>query len=237
MRAIAEAGYYVMSFDARGHGESDWSPTGDYSLESMVSDLKIVLSRVPRLPVLIGASLGGIVSLLAIGESHEAIARALVLVDVAPTISAQGSERIMAFMRARPDGFASLEEVADAIAAYNHHRPRPTDLSGLSHNVRMVNGRFFWHWDPAFLSSRRYEPEPFRSRNEAAAREVQIPTLLVRGGSSDLITREHVDHFFRALPSAEYQEVAGAGHMVAGDRNDSFNATVIEFLNRLEPTR
>jgi pimeloyl-ACP methyl ester carboxylesterase len=235
MRAMASAGYYVVSYDARGHGESDWSPDGDYSIDTLAMDLRAVLLRVPRRPALIGASLGGITSLIALGDSEEPIARALVLVDVAPTISSSGSARILAFMRSRPEGYATMEEVADAIAAYNPHRPRQKHLDGLAHNLRIVDGRFFWHWDPAFLDTRSYVPEVFKSRNEEAARRVLVPTLLVRGASSDLITQEHVDRFLKIIPAAEFSEVEGAGHMVAGDRNDSFNETVLGFLRRVDP--
>jgi pimeloyl-ACP methyl ester carboxylesterase len=69
--------------------------------------------------VLVGASLGGVASLLAIGEAPRPW-RGLVLVDVAPTIEAAGTAPTGDFVTANLEhGFGSLEEVADAIAAYN----------------------------------------------------------------------------------------------------------------------
>src|SRR5690606_40599381 len=120
----------------------------------------------PRPPVLVGASLGGLASLVAVAESgeQERTARALVLVDVAHRIEDEGRDRIGAFMTGHLDGFASLEEAADAIAAYNPHRPRPKDLSGLAKNLRQrEDGRWVWHWDPAFVQGQRGSADETRS--------------------------------------------------------------------------
>ena len=161
------------------------------------------------------------------------------LVDVAPTMEEQGKERIGEFMRANTfTGFASLDEVADAIAVYNPHRPRPTDLSGLQKNVRLKeDGRWYWHWDPRFMSQ---SPDETRSsfastdRLKDAARSLTIPTLLVRGRVSDLLSEEGAQELLELVPHAEYANVAGAGHMVAGDRNDLFNDAIVGFLERLK---
>ena len=137
------------------------------------------------------------------------------------------------------DGFASLEEVADAVAAYNPHRPRPTDLSGLRKNVRLRDdGRWYWHWDPAFLlGGRRDEPRSVRNedRLEDAARAITVPTLLVRGRQSDVLSEAGAWHLVELVPHSRYVDVGGAGHMVAGDRNDAFNDAVVEFLRQELP--
>jgi pimeloyl-ACP methyl ester carboxylesterase len=54
-----------------------------------------------------------------------------------------------------------------------------------------------------------------------------VPTLLVRGGSSDVVTREAVEVLLQLLPHARYVDVAEASHMVAGDRNNVFSAAVL----------
>ncbi len=157
---FAAAGWTTVAIDARGHGDSAWASDGDYSMDALVGDLAAVVSQLDVTPVLVGASMGGITSLLAVGESAVR-AGALVLVDVAPQVEAAGVQRILDFMASAPDGFASLEEVADAIASYNPHRPRPSNLDGLRKNVRQWDdGRWHWHWDPAFLSVR---DEPSRA--------------------------------------------------------------------------
>ncbi|MFZ4602861.1 MAG: alpha/beta fold hydrolase [Caulobacterales bacterium] len=231
---IAMRGYRAVSLDARGHGESDWAPDGDYGLEALAGDLADVLDALAAPAVLVGASLGGLSSLTLAGSNRAAQVRGLVLVDVTPRLNPEGVERITAFMRANPNGFASLDAVADAVAVYNPHRPRPQDPSGLRRNLRERDGRFYWHWDPAFLTStHRPDPGPAEAALYAAARRVIVPTLLVRGRESDLVRPEEAMHFQALMPHADYVDVAGAGHMVAGDDNDAFASAVFAFLERL----
>jgi len=233
-------GWYAVSLDLRGHGDSEWAPDGDYSVEAFASDLIEVCRTLGR-PAMIGASLGGTSSLLALGRTaDEPCGRALVMVDIAPHIEVSGADRILTFMRTNMEqGFASLDEVADAVHAYNPHRPRPTDLSGLRKNVRQrADGRWYWHWDPAFMSIRPVDDESRTRAHRAeflddAARSLTVPTLLVRGRQSDLLSEEGAQQFLRTVPHAEYADVGGAGHMVAGDRNDAFNDAVVSFLDRV----
>ena len=237
MRELLAEGYQVISLDTRGHGDSDWSPEGDYGLESLAADLKAVIATLPVPPALVGASLGGATGLFAVGNSTEKIASALVLVDIVPRPDPAGSERIRNFMRSRPDGFATLEEAADAVAAYNPHRPRPKDTTGLMKNLRLrSDGRLHWHWDPRIVQTpTRLEPPQFVGPLLDAARRVRTPTLLVRGLMSDVVSEAGVVELAQALPGLEVCDVAEAGHMVAGDRNDAFNRGVSTFLRRHLP--
>lgn len=232
---LGAAGFHAVAFDARGHGDSDWAPDGQYGQDLMVEDLKCVVAALGhRRPVLVGASMGGGTSLVAAGEDH-VDATALVLVDIGPRIEADGVDRIQAFMRQKPDGFASLEEVADAIASYQPHRSRPRNLDGLAKNVRLgADGKYHWHWDPRYRSG-RHELMKRQARLEACSRALSLPTLLVRGGLSDLLSEEGAQAFLALCPHSEYVNVTGAGHMVAGDRNDIFATAVIEFLQRTVP--
>jgi non-heme chloroperoxidase len=185
-------------------------------------------------PILVGASMGGGTSLLAIGTG-KLDAAALVLVDMAPKIEPAGSRRIQEFMNQKPDGFDSLEEVAEAIANYQPHRKRPRNLDGLAKNVRLgANGKYVWHWDPA----RRLTRGPnsvYRQQLHECADTLTLPTLLVRGGLSDVLSEEGAQSFLAQCPHAEYVSVENAAHMVAGDRNDIFAGAVIEFLARVAP--
>lgn len=232
---LAAAGFRVVAYDARGHGDSDWAPDGRYSQDAMIEDLVHLIAALgdPR-PALVGASMGGGTSLVAIGEDH-VDATALVMVDIAPRIEPEGVARIRAFMQQRPEGFDSLEDVADAIASYQPHRQRPKDLTGLAKNVRVrADGRYHWHWDPAY---RQHEPD-FRKREQrfrACAANLRLPTLLVRGGLSDVLTEAGAREFLALCPHAEYVNVQSAGHMIAGDRNDAFGNAVIDFLGRVLP--
>ncbi|MFP3902430.1 MAG: alpha/beta fold hydrolase [Acidimicrobiia bacterium] len=240
-RILVDAGWNTWSVDLRGHGDSGWADDGDYSLDAFAGDVLAVSRSLPEPPVLVGASLGGLSSLVAVAESpvQRDTARAIVLVDVAHRIEVEGRERIGAFMTGHMDGFASLEEAADAIAAYNPHRPRPTDLSGLAKNLRRrADGRWVWHWDPRFVQGRLGSADETRSsvidprRLDRAVDSLEVPTLLVRGRASDLLSEEGARDFLARVPHAEFADVAGAGHMVAGDRNEIFNRAILGFLER-----
>jgi non-heme chloroperoxidase len=137
---LAQAGCHAVALDARGHGDSQWSPSGDYDTDVMVQDLKAVIASFGgRKPVLIGASMGGITSLVAIGEC-QIEASALILVDVVPRCEPPGVARIKAFMQQRPEGFESLDEVAEAIARYQPQRRQPASRQGLLKNLRATAG-------------------------------------------------------------------------------------------------
>ena len=232
---LAAAGYYVVAFDARGHGDSGWAPDGNYGQDAMVQDLSCVVAALGnRRPVLVGASMGGGTSLVAIGEDH-VDATALILVDIAPQIDENGFNNIDAFMRQKPEGFVSLDEVAEAIGKYQSHRQRPRNLDGLAKNVRLgADGKYRWHWDPLFLTG-KLAIKHRQERLGACAARLTLPTLLVRGALSDLLTEEGARAFLELCPHSEYANVAGAAHMVAGDRNDIFGNAVIEFLSRVVP--
>jgi pimeloyl-ACP methyl ester carboxylesterase len=242
LQVLGTSGWYAVSMDLRGHGDSEWASDGAYALDDFADDV-VAVGRHLRSPVLIGASLGGISSLAALARTQDDPAgRALVLVDVAPNIEAAGAARIGAFMKEHmASGFASLEEVADAVHAYNPHRSRPRDLSGLRKNVRQrADGRWYWHWDPRFVTSRPDDPEPRAGLVradvlEAAARKLTVPVLLVRGRQSDLLSEQGARRFLELVPSAQFTDVSGAGHMVAGDKNDAFNDAVVAFLESVRP--
>src|ERR1700728_3626810 len=169
---LAAQGYYVVALDLRGHGDSDWAPDAEYGIDAQIRDLRAVVRRMPAPPVLIGASMGGLIALTTAGEAQEPAVRALVLVDVTPQVDPEGRARIIGFMRDRPEGFASVEEAADAIAAYLPHRPRPKDLSGLHRNLRLrPDGRWDWHWDPRFFATVEPDPQAAVLRYSAAARK------------------------------------------------------------------
>jgi pimeloyl-ACP methyl ester carboxylesterase len=233
---LGAAGYHVVAFDARGHSDSGWAGPEEYTADFMVEDLQCVIAGLGgKRPILVGASMGGGTSLIAIGEGT-IDAAALVLVDMAPRIAPEGTAKIQAFMNQKPEGFDSLQEVADAIANYQPHRARPRQLDGLAKNVRLgPDGKYHWHWDPARRNNRRMSD--YRDRLSDAADNLKSPTLLVRGGLSDVLTEEGAQSFLKQCPQAEYVNVKNAAHMVAGDRNDIFADSVIEFLKRTVPAQ
>lgn len=230
---LAARGHDVYTMDLRGHGDSAWPDDADYRLNAFTADLIGTVAALDITPVIVGASLGGITGLNAVG-GHPDLAAALVLVDIVVDVQQSGIDRIKNFMAAHVDGFDTLDDVADAIAAYNPDRQRTRNLGGLTKNVRQrADGRWYWHWDPRFLDgsadeSRITDPEVLT----VAARSVTAPTLLVRGGQSDVVTQEGIAKMRELIPHAEVADVSEAGHMVAGDDNQVFAAAIVDFLVR-----
>ena len=233
-RALEEAarrGYRALSLDLRGHGDSDWSPDGQYTLDRFAADVRQAIEYTGAEPIVIGASLGGIVGLL-IAASPPPLLRALVLVDIAPRVEMSGAKEVTAFMDSAPNGFDSLEQAADAVAAYLPHRPRPKDTSGLQRNLRLRDGRYYWHWDPALLQMGRNADFTGPNPLEKAACALKIPTLLIRGGRSRIVSETGVREFLEMAPHAEFVDISNAHHMVAGDANDAFNEAVFAFADK-----
>jgi len=233
---LAGAGWYAVAYDQRGHGTSDRSPTRHYEPGRFAEDLVEIASTFEQAPVVVGASLGGLAGLLAEGVLAPGLFAALVLVDITPRQEREGVDRIISFMLDRAvEGFGSLDEAADAVAAYQPHRRRPRDHSGLQKNLRLDDdGRWRWHWDPElFNRANGLHAAQQPGRFVDAASRLTLPTLLVRGKLSDLVSEETAREFLEIVPHAEFVDVSDAGHMVAGDRNDRFCDAVVGFLSGL----
>lgn len=234
--ALAANGWCAITLDARGHGDSSWCVDGDYSIERFVDDLKYVAAEIEleygQPPVVVGASLGGITALLAQGESDQKLFSALVLVDITPRIDSGGVAKILKFMRQYQQGFDSLQEAADAVARYQSHRGRSgRSVAGLRKNLREVDGRFFWHWDPKLLNHVSDLDQNVVERQKTAATKLTLPVQLVHGQMSEIVSDDTAREFLQLVPHANYVNVANAAHMVAGDNNDVFAAAVGEFLS------
>ena len=234
---LAAHGWTALALDTRGHGDSDWAADGDYQVDSLVADLRAVIATLDSPPVLVGASLGGLTSLIAEGE-RPGTARGLVLVDVTPTLEPEGTKEITDFMLSGTDGFATLDDAARAVHDYNPNRDRPPNPAGLRKNLREINGRWFWHWDPRFISreestwSDEAEIRDWSTRASLAASEITVPTFLVRGMQSRVVSEAGASELQRLIPAARRMDVSGTGHMVAGDDNDVFSAGLLDWLDR-----
>ena len=233
---IANLGFYVIAHDLRGHGESFWDSNGDYTFDAHRDDLVKIIQQLGKKANLVGASLGGMISLSLAGHEEESKhCSGLIMVDIGMRPNDEGSDRIVEFMRSGAKGFASVEEAADAVSGYLPHRERPKDISGLKKNLRLKeDGRYYWHWDPLFLTDRtgmgEVREERFKQL-ENSAKRITVPTLLVQGALSDILTNKEKEEFLNAVPHAKLAEIQQATHMVVGDKNDIFAEAIVDFLS------
>jgi len=225
------------------HGESSWSKKKNYRFDFLADDLIAIAKSFDKKPVLIGASMGGLTSIIALDRFPD-LASTLILVDVSPKLEKKGVDRIFDFMSAKPEGYASLQEVQEAIIAYLPQRknaPRGKgNVKGLQKNLRRLpNGNWGWHWDPEMLNvwmnlSDHRNPSEMSDLLNIVLRDLSIPALLVRGGMSDVVSKEIVQELLQSAPNLAYVDVKDAGHMVAGDSNDVFTEALLDFLNKVE---
>lgn len=232
---LAEKGWYVIATDARGHGDSSWSKKAEYAFDYLRQDLVFIAKKLKKKPILIGASMGGICSLAALHYFPD-LAKGLILVDVSPRIEKKGTDRIFSFMSAKPEGYDSLEEVAAAVKAYMPHRKNMGSLNGLKKNLRKLpDGKYGWHWDPKMLQVWKSKSSDVTQKATEdfltnALINLKIPTMLVRGGISDVVSLEIVEELKAIAPNMKFVDVKEAGHMVAGDSNHVFTHALLEFL-------
>ena len=231
-QVLADRGLHVVALDARGHGDSERAPAGQYTIAALARDVAAVLEQIGRPVVIIGASMGGMTGIVAAHAAGPQSVTKLVLVDVVPHYEHEGTTRIRDFMSRHVHGFDTLEQAADAIADYLPHRRRPRNLEGLQKNLRHREGRWHWHWDPAFVTSVGDDPFVDSDELEDLATRLRIPILLIRGKLSDVVSPEGVERFLATVPHAEFVELSDAGHTAAGDDNDAFSDAVVTFVTR-----
>ena len=238
---LSRQGFKAIALDLRGHGESAWASDGAYDIVDFASDLVALAAKLERKPALIGASLGGLAGLVAEGKLAPGSFASLTLVDITPQMDSGGVMRVVGFMAAHAgNGFASLEEAASIISGYLPHRPSRSPTSGLVHYLKQkADGRYYWHWDPAFIPGilRRHhqlgaDTDYGRREFSEAASRLKLPVHLIRGGSSDIVSPDAVSHFRQLVPQAEYCDITDAGHMIVGDQNDAFADAILAFLIR-----
>ena len=229
---LADEGFHVVALDSRGHGDSDRAPNANYTVDALCADTLAVLDQIGRPVILIGASMGGMTGMLVADVAGPEKVTKLVLVDVVPRYDKDGSARIRDFMASGVNGFETLEEAADAVAAYLPYRTRPRSPEGLKKNLRLRDGRWYWHWDPAFLTAPDDDRFVRMQKLEQAVVDLTIPILLIRGKLSDVVSPEGVKDFLAKVPNAEFVELSDAGHTAAGDDNDAFSDAVVQFVSR-----
>lgn len=222
--------FKTCAFDLRGHGDSDWSPNGDYRIDPFVADLVAVIEALGAPAILVGASFGGHVSLVTAAR-YPSLARALVLCDVTPWIEGEATKAMRAVMCTAAAGFASAQDAANHIDAMRGF-PSKLDANRLRKHMREdADGRLYWRWDPQFFLSQDTQDENLTELLTAATADLKAPTLLIRAEQSEIVTPQQVSKFAQMVPHARTAKVAGARHTVSAADNDRYASLILGFLD------
>jgi pimeloyl-ACP methyl ester carboxylesterase len=209
--------FRCVALDQRGHGDSEWSPVIDYRIASHVGDIEGFIDAIGlRRPILVGQSMGGLNS-IAYATRHSDRMRAMVIVDVAPEISAPGADRIRDFSSTpeldSPDAFLQRA------VKFNPIRDPAVLRRSLHYNLRETPaGKWTFKHD-----QRRRTDDAMKSFTEDRMRiasevsKIKCPTLVVRGALSDVLTDASAEKFARSLPNGRWVRVEKSGHNVQGD--------------------
>lgn len=231
-KRVAQAGYYGVAFDLRGHGDSGWAADGDYLLDAYARDVEALLAQFDRPVTLVGASRGGQAVLVG-GSRHHQRVRLIMLADVAPLMRDDGVVGIRQFFAESANGFATLDHAADTLAR-NLGQPRLGEPARLSRSMRQDEaGRWHWRWDPATGRAQFLHPPSEGQAVLAAAARVTCPVVLVRAELSHLLTDAGVAAFRRLAPQLQVVTAMGVGHMFTADRNDAFAAELLGWLAQI----
>ena len=225
--------YHVLALDQRGHGDSDWAPDGDYTLDAMVDDLDAVVSALGLDGKfhLMGHSMGGRNSFVW-ASRHPGALKSLTIVDTGPETASRGRQRIRNFQEL-PDNLDTLEEFADRIQEYTG-RTREQVLGALKYSIRQgADGKWTWKYDRVIRQGGRrdnFEPEQLWE----CWRRIDCPTLVTRGDRSDIFADETLQRMGREIADCTTVTVSNAGHLVQGDNPPEFLAAARAHLARAE---
>lgn len=224
--------YHVVALDQRGHGDSDWAPDGDYSLEAHQGDIDgFVQAQLPEKFHLIGHSMGGRNSYVWASRHPERL-KSLVIVDTGPEAAPRGRNRIQQF-RELPDEMDTLDEFAQRVQDYTG-RSREQTLGALKYSIRQrADGKWTWKYDKLLRTpGQRSLTWSSEQLWECVAR-ITCPTLVVRGGDSDIFAEATMLRMQEVIPNCTTVTVPRAGHLVAGDNPVDFLVAVRELLGPL----
>ncbi|MFM9976957.1 MAG: alpha/beta fold hydrolase [Sphingomonadaceae bacterium] len=231
--ALAEAGRYAICVDLRGHGDSAHSPDGQYGLGAYIGDLRAILAALPNRAVVVTAGLGALIAMAAVGEGAPDLVSGLALVDANIWVEQAVAARMGQALESRTMEFDDPSKIVDAIAAAHPSEPRPVTDRIMAAYARRDDGRFYWRGDPKALASGSL-PD-FEARLTAAAARLVCPVTLIRGSLNATVSSAVTEKLQALIRGAEIAEIEGAGHYATSDREDDFNAILLDFLERKAP--
>ena len=227
-------GYHCISLDQRGHGDSEWSPVGDYSTAAHLRDITGFIDQMgwDRF-LLVGMSMGGLNSIAYAGANSARLA-GLVIVDVGPELRPLGTGRLRDF-RTEDPALDSVDAFVERAMKFNPRRDPRLLRRSLLHNLRQrPDGKWTWKWDPG-RAPRQAEDRPYDPRTAFAALwsdvdRITCPTLVLRGAESDVFYDADAEKLVSRLQHARWVKIPDAGHTVQGDNPAAMVAAMREFL-------
>ena len=223
------AEFHVLALDFPGHGDSQWMNPPDYTYELYAADLAELVDKLDlRDFVLIGHSMGGLVSLL-YTASYPGRTRALIIVD--------------STLRMPEDRVAMLRNIgnrpgrryATHAEFLSHYRLRPNGTTAapeIIHHLAERGGRQL----PDGTWTHKFDRNVYAQRTSldgiSHCRQITIPMLVVKGGRSPRVTPQLIAEAQVQCPTLELAEVPHADHHVFLDNPPGFERVVKEFLSR-----
>ena len=207
--------FRILAPDVRGHGESAWSPAGAYQYTDQVGDLVALVDQLGLPPfVLIGTSMGGIIAMTYAVERPDRL-RGLVINDIGPDPE-PGSQRITGLVGSRPESFASLDDamsyrrqVSPIVAGRSLEDQRELALGVLR---QRPDGSWGWKIDPAYIEQRIARGAPPRPLLWPGLATLPIPTLVVWGTDSDVLSEAQATRMVETLPRGGLVAIRNVGH-------------------------
>ena len=228
--------FHAIALDQRGHGDSDWAPDGDYSIEAQQADIDAVVEALGlgRF-TLMGHSMGGRNSYVW-ASRHPGVLDSLVIVDTGPQGQQAGTRRIQQFQQL-PDELDSFDEFAQRVQEYTG-RQLDQVLGALRYSIReRADGKWTWKYDKILRTAGARPPGWTPEQLWECVERIDCPTLVVRGERSDIFAPETLERMGQVIPDCATATVARAGHLVQGDNPADFLAEASKLLDRVYGSR
>jgi pimeloyl-ACP methyl ester carboxylesterase len=217
---IAQQGRRVLALDVRGRGRSDrdLDPKRYHPAVYAADTLKLLDDAGIARAVFIGTSMGGIIT-MAIGAKRLRAVAAAVLNDVGPVISMTGLTRIRGYVgQGKP--VSTWDDAAAYIRSINESAYPNNSTEDWHRWARRTfrtdeSGKIVLDYDPAIaasIQSAKLRPTSMMAKLLYRRLARNRPTLLIRGGNSDIVGPAEAQYMRGAAPTLRYAEVAGIGH-------------------------
>ena len=204
--------YHILALDQRGHGDSAWASDGDYSTEGHQTDIDAFVSDLGLNGFhLIGHSMGGRNSYVWASRNSEKLS-SLTIVDTGPEAQHRGRNRIQNF-RELPDELDSFEDFASRVQEYTG-RTREQTLGALKYSIReREDGKWTWKYDKLLRTPGHQTPQLSTEQLWEAVAKISCPTLVVRGGDSDIFANETMEKMSEVIPNCSTVTAVSYTHL------------------------